>query len=137
MSDIALLSRWAFIVLRPIVRLLRATGVTEEIIHAQVNRALALHREDTIRGRFDAPMSQERVRTLGNVLASWSRSPDWAGADGLPRDLALDDGALRSFPALVAAHSPPYARHQTQCSRSSNSSATSYASPTGTRGCGC
>lgn len=106
MSDVTPLSRWAFAVLRPIVRLLSAAGVTEDIIHAQVNRALALHREDSIRGRLDAPMSQERVRALSNLLASWSRSPDWAGADGMPRDLALDDDALRSFPALVAAHSP-------------------------------
>jgi hypothetical protein len=106
MSEGASLSRWAFAVLRPIVRLLRAAGVTEEMIHAHVSRALALHRQDTVRGRLDAPMSQDRVRALGNLLASWSRSPDWAGADGMPRDLALGNEEPRSFPALVALQSP-------------------------------
>lgn len=106
MSDAARLSRWAFAVLRPIVRLLRAAGVTEDVIHAQVTRALALHRQDTIRGRMDAPMSQERVRTLSDLLGRWSRSPDWAGPDGMPRDLSLARDGPRSFPALVETLKP-------------------------------
>jgi hypothetical protein len=106
MSDVSLLSRWAFIVLRPIVRLLRAAGVTEEIIHAQVGRALALHRNDTIRGRLDGPVSQERARALGNLLSSWSRSPDWAGADGQPRELSLADDGPGGFAALAKTQLP-------------------------------
>lgn len=106
MSEGSALSRWAFGVLRPVVRLLRAAGLTEEAIHAQVIRALALHRQDTVRGRIDAPMSQDRVRALGNLLAAWSRTPDWAGADGMPRDLALADGAPHGFAALVANYLP-------------------------------
>lgn len=107
MSEASRLSRWAFAVLRPIVRLLRAAGVTEDVIHAQVTRALALHRQDTIRGRLDAPMSQEGVRTLSDLLGRWSRSPDWAGLDGMPRDLTLADDEPKSFPALVATMKPP------------------------------
>jgi len=106
MSEAARLSRWAFAVLRPIVRLLRAAGVTEEVIRAQVTRALALHRQDTIRGRLDAPMSQERVRGLSDLLGRWSRSPDWAGPDGMPRDLALTEDEPKGFPALVATLKP-------------------------------
>lgn len=112
MSEAARLSRWAFAVLRPIVRLLRAAGVTEEVIHAQVTRALALHRQDTIRGRLDAPMSQETVRGLSDVLGRWSRSPEWAGPDGMPRDLALADEEPKSFPALVGTMKPRMAANE-------------------------
>ena len=54
MSDGSPLSRWAFAVLRPVVRILRAAGVTEELILAHVQRALSLHRQDPVRGRIDA-----------------------------------------------------------------------------------
>jgi hypothetical protein len=103
MSDAVPLSRWAFAVLRPVVRLLRAAGVTEEIILAHVSRALALHRQDTVRGRLDAPMTQAHVRALGNLLARWSRSAEWAGADGMPRDLPIVAGEAGGFAELVAA----------------------------------
>ena len=105
MSEGSPLSRWAFGVLRPVVRLLRAAGLTEETIHAQVNRALALHRQDTVRGRIDAPMSQERVRALSNLLAAWSRTPDWAGTDGMPRDPPLSRRLVGGNRTRIAAGS--------------------------------
>jgi hypothetical protein len=101
MSDGSPLSRWAFAALRPIVRVLRAAGVTEELIIAHVQRALALHRQDPVRGRIDAPMSQTMVRSLSDLLGRWSRSPEWAGPDGMPRDLALQAGEPSGFPELV------------------------------------
>jgi len=101
MSDGSPLSRWAFAVLRPVVRILRAAGVTEELILAHVQRALSLHRQDPVRGRIDAPMSQGTVRALSDLLGRWSRSPEWAGPDGMPRDLALRAGEAPGFADLV------------------------------------
>lgn len=106
MSDGSPLSRWAFAVLRPVVRVLRAAGVTEDLIVAHVQRAIALHREDPVRGRLDAPMSQSMMRSLGDLIGRWSRSPDWAGPDGMPRDLALQSDEHPNFEDLVRTLEP-------------------------------
>ncbi|GEM_PF-6137789 len=89
--------RAIFDVLRPIVRVLRASGFAESAIRSAADQACRLYSETPVRGVW---LDQGRIAELVDVVMVWSRDPDFIDEAGLPRRLSVGGGAA-SFPALL------------------------------------
>ena len=73
-TNVSLLSKWVYGVLRPIVRILRSAGVSEASLLEGVKRASAQHDGDTKKGRLGSGSRYESLLALGSVTGAWARS---------------------------------------------------------------
>lgn len=94
-----------FNVLRPVVRILRLSGFTEEMIRSMLGRALRRYARCPVRGAWLESMhglglDRGRIIALMNVLRVWSQDPEFVDGNGQPKPLTLGGGA-GSFRALL------------------------------------
>lgn len=92
-------------VLRPVVRILRLSGYTEEMIRSALNRACRRYARSPVRGAWlesthGLGLDRARVITLMNVLRVWSQNPEFVDEKGQPKPVTLGDGP-GSFRALL------------------------------------
>jgi hypothetical protein len=105
-TNVSLLAEWTYAVLRPIVRILRAAGVSQASILEGVRRAVAQHAEDKPSGRIGSGTRFESVLALSAVAGSWARSSDWTDESGNARELSLRPEDTNGFAALVISVNP-------------------------------
>jgi hypothetical protein len=105
-TNVSLLSEWAYAMLRPIVRILRAAGVSQATIIEGVRRASAQHAEDKPSGRIGSGTRYESVLALGALTGTWGRSSDWTDESGNARELSLRHEDTDGFAALVRSVNP-------------------------------
>jgi hypothetical protein len=105
-TNVSLLSKWAYGVLRPIVRILRSAGVSQSLIVESVNRAGAQHDGDKPKGRLGSGSRYQSVLALGSVTGAWTRVPEWTDASGNARELSLRAEDPKGFSALVRSIDP-------------------------------
>lgn len=103
-----------FNVMRPVVRILRVSGFSEEEILKVVARACKLYARTPARGIWlDQPhglgLDQARITELMNLLRVWSQDPEFVDESGQPKRLSVSGGAS-SFQALL---------RKTKCSQAS------------------
>jgi hypothetical protein len=100
-TNVSLLSKWVYGVLRPIVRILRSAGVSEASLLEGVKRASAQHDGDTKKGRLGSGSRYESLLALASVTGAWARSSEWTDAAGNARELSLRKDDPKGFSALV------------------------------------
>jgi hypothetical protein len=105
-TNVSLLSEWAYAMLRPIVRILRAAGVSQATILEGVSRAVAQHADDKPSGRIGSGTRYESVLALSAVTGTWARSSDWTDESGNARELSLRNEDSDGFAALVRTVNP-------------------------------
>ena len=105
-TNVSLLSKWVYGVLRPMVRILRSAGVSEASLLEGVKRASAQHDGDAKKGRLGSGSRYESLLALGSVTGAWARSAAWTDASGHARDLSLRKEDPRGFAALVRSVDP-------------------------------
>jgi hypothetical protein len=105
-TNVSLLSEWAYAMLRPIVRILRAAGVSQATIVEGVRRAGAQHAADKPNGRIGSGTRYESVLALGAVTGAWGRSSDWTDGSGNARELSLLPEDTHSFVTLIRSVDP-------------------------------
>jgi hypothetical protein len=86
-----------FDVLRPVVRVLRASGFREEAIRSAAERACRLYAGSPDRS---VRVDYARIIGLARVVTTWARDPDFVDESGTPRTLGIEGGA-GSFGALL------------------------------------
>jgi hypothetical protein len=94
-----------FNVMRPVVRILRVSGFTEEEILSVVGHACKLYARSPARGIWldqthGLGLDQERITELMNLLRVWSQDPEFVDETGQPKRLSLENSA-GSFRALL------------------------------------
>ena len=109
--------RIIFDVIRPVVRILRVSGFSEEAIRSVVTRACKLYARSPARGMwleqaFGLGLDQARVTELMNLLRVWSQDPEFVDESGQPKRLSLD-GAVSSFKVLLRRAKCPLASRRT------------------------
>jgi len=97
--------RVVFDVMRPVIRILRVSGFSEEEIRAVVARACKLYARSPARGIWldqthGLGLDQARITELMNLLRVWSQDPEFVDDSGQPKRLRLESGA-GSFHALL------------------------------------
>lgn len=105
-TNTSLLLSWAYAVVRPIVRVLRAAGLTEAQITGCVAEAVRQHTADQTRGHLGSGTRRDTLTALAEITALWARSPDWTDSAGRPRELSLRPGDPKGFAALVHTAEP-------------------------------
>jgi hypothetical protein len=105
-TNFSLLTNWAYGVLRPVVRILRAAGISEASLLAGVKRASAQHDGDAITGRLGSGSRYESLLALSGVIGAWSRSSAWTDELGQARELSLRKDDPKGFAALVLSVNP-------------------------------
>ncbi len=105
-TNVSLLSEWAYGVIRPIVRILMAAGVSPANLIASVKRASLEHDADTKKGGLGSGSRYESRLALRLVTAAWVRSSAWTDDSGQPRELALRKDDPTGFVALVRSVDP-------------------------------
>jgi hypothetical protein len=105
-TNTSLLSTWAYRVLRPVVRVLRSAGVSDEQLLECVQRASNAHSDDAVRGRIGSGTRRDTLSALGEVTGCWARSARWTDASGRPRELSLRADDPQGFGALVQGSQP-------------------------------
>lgn len=105
-TNISLLSKWAYGVLRPIVRILRSAGVSEATLLEGVKRASAQHDGDAKLGRLGSGSRYESLLALGSITGAWTRSAAWTDDSGHARELSLRKEDPKGFVALVRTVDP-------------------------------
>jgi hypothetical protein len=105
-TNVSLLSKWVYGVLRPIVRILRSAGASEATILEGVKRASAQHDGDAQLGRLGSGSRYETLIALGSVTGAWARSPAWTDESGHARELSLRKEDPKGFAALVHSVDP-------------------------------
>src|SRR5215469_2575974 len=96
--------RVVFDVMRPVVRILRVSGFSEEEIRSEVARACKLYARSPARGIWldqthGLGLDQARITELMNLLRVWSQDPEFVDESGQPKRLSLDSAG--SFRALL------------------------------------
>jgi hypothetical protein len=89
--------RAVFDVLRPVIRVLRASGFAEDVIRSAAERACRRYTDSPSRGVW---LDHIRFTELAGAVVAWTRDPDFLNEAGLPRKLDLDGGS-RSFRGLL------------------------------------
>jgi hypothetical protein len=105
-TNVSLLSKWVYGVLRPIVRILRSAGVSEASLLEGVKRASAQHDGDVKKGRLGSGSRYESLLALSSVVGAWTRSSAWTDDLGHARELSLRKEDPRGFAALVRSVDP-------------------------------
>jgi hypothetical protein len=105
-TNVSLLSKWAYGVLRPVVRILRSAGVSEASLLAGVKRASAQHDGDEKKGRLGSGSRYESLLSLSGVVGAWARSSAWTDDLGHARELSLRKEDPKGFAALVRSVDP-------------------------------
>ncbi len=105
-TNLSLLSKWVYGVLRPIVRILRSAGVSEASIIEGVKRANAQHDGDAKLGRLGSGSRYESLLALGSITGAWARSSAWTDDSGHARELSLRKEDPKGFAALVRSIDP-------------------------------
>jgi hypothetical protein len=105
-TNVSLLSKWVYGVLRPIVRILRSAGVSESGLLEGVKRASAQHDGDAKRGRLGSGSRYETLLALSSVTGAWARSSAWTDDSGHARELSLRKEDPKGFAALVRSVDP-------------------------------
>src|ERR1700688_2983577 len=105
-TNVSLLSKWVYGVLRPIVRILRSAGVSEASLVEGVKRASAQHDGDAKKGRLGSGSRYETLLTLAPVTGAWARSSAWTDDSGHVRELSLRKEDPKGFAALVHSVDP-------------------------------
>jgi len=100
-TNVSLLSEWVYGVIRPVVRILRSAGVTQQSLLEAVERASLEHDGDAKKGRLGSGSRYESRLALASVTAAWARSAAWTDEAGQPRELALGKDAPQGFVDLV------------------------------------
>jgi len=96
-SEIEGQTRLVFQVLRPVVRLLKACGVSEAAITAAVARAFRRYARSAVRGVW---LDQSSYRQLAEIVMLWARDPEFIDERGSPKKLGVK-GANSSFRRLL------------------------------------
>lgn len=94
-----------FQVMRPVVRILRVSGFSEQEILSEVSRACRLYASTPARGIWldkthGLGLDQARITELMNLLRVWSQNPEFVDESGQPKRLSVDSG-VGSFQALL------------------------------------
>jgi hypothetical protein len=105
-TNVSLLSGWAYAALRPVVRILRAAGVAQGDIVDGVKRACAEHTLDKPTGRLGSGTRYQSMLALAAVTSAWARSPEWTDISGGARELSLRKDDAKGFAGLVRSVSP-------------------------------
>ncbi len=97
--------RIVFDVMRPVVRILRVSGFSEEEILSVVARCCKLYARSPARGIWldqthGLGLDQARITELMNLLRVWSQDPEFVDESGQPERLTIEGGA-GSFRALL------------------------------------
>ena len=100
-TNVSLLSKWVYGVLRPVVRILRSAGVSEASLLESVKRASAQHDGDARKGRLGSGSRYESLLAVGGVIGAWARSSAWTDELGHARELSLRKDDPKGFAALV------------------------------------
>jgi hypothetical protein len=106
MTNVSLLSGWAYSALRPIVRILRAAGVSQSVILDGVKHACTQHAADKPSGRLGSGTRYQSMLALAAVTSAWARSAQWTDESGNALELSLRGEDAKSFSRLVLAVSP-------------------------------
>jgi len=85
-SEIEGQTRLVFEVLRPVVRLLKACGLSESAITAAVGRAFRRYARSAVRGVW---LDQGSYRQLADIVMLWARDPEFIDDRGVPKKLAV------------------------------------------------
>jgi hypothetical protein len=83
--------------LRPIMRILKRSGISDRIILEAVSTVCRQHRTEPTYG---IACDSARVRALADILMVWAREPEFIDERGLPMDLNVDQ-AYPSFDDLL------------------------------------
>jgi len=86
-----------FDVLRPIVRILKASGIEEPAVHAAVGSAYRRYRHSPIRGVW---LDRSHFMELVNIVMTWARDPEFIDEAGSPMKLSVRSGP-HSFASVV------------------------------------
>ena len=105
-TNVSLLSKWVYGVIRPMVRILRAAGVSEATLLDSIKRASLEHDGDTQKGRLGSGSRYESRLALASVTAAWVRSSAWTDQAGQPRALTLRKEDPKGFVELVRSCNP-------------------------------
>jgi hypothetical protein len=89
--------RVVFDVLRPVFRVLRASGFGEDVIRSAADQACRCCADTPTRGVW---LDHAHFTELAEVIAGWTRDPDFIDDAGLPKKLDLGSGA-GSFASLA------------------------------------
>lgn len=105
-----------FNVIRPIVRILRVSGFSQEEILSECARACKLYARTLARGIWldkthGLGLDQSRITELMNLLRVWSQNPEFVDESGQPKRLDLDAGA-GSFQELLRRAKCSLPRHR-------------------------
>ena len=97
-------NRVVFDVMRPVVRILRVSGFSEQEIRSVVARACKLYARSPARGIWldqthGLGLDQARITELMNLLRAWSQDPEFVDQSGQPKRLSLEGAG--SFRALL------------------------------------
>jgi hypothetical protein len=74
-------------ILKPLIRLLKASGVSDTSISEAVDTACRLHGKERVRG---VNLDFERYCALADVVMMWARDPEFIDDRGLPKRLNTD-----------------------------------------------
>ena len=97
LRDVYAVEQGAYHVMRPIVRVLRACGLSQTGLLSAVRRASARYTKSPVKGVW---IEDERNLELADVVMIWARDVDFIDESGQPLKLNLR-GSGKSFPELL------------------------------------
>lgn len=91
----------AYRTLRPLSRLLLASGLTAAELRALLERAIREHGRETVRGNWQEDAFETLLGSAAEVVSTWRQGVRWLDAHGEPRPLTLTRAGTGSFAELV------------------------------------
>jgi hypothetical protein len=91
----------AYRALRPLSRLLLASGLTATELRALLDKALREHGREKIRGTWRDDAFETLLGTAAEVVSTWRQGVRWLDAHGEPRPLTFTRTGSGSFAELV------------------------------------
>lgn len=92
--------------LRPLLRVLLASGLTPVELKALLARGLREHRKEALRGQWQDNAFENLMGAAAAVASTWRQGVRWLDAQGEPRALSLTRAGTGSFADLVKEASP-------------------------------
>jgi hypothetical protein len=92
--------------LRPLLRILIASGLTASDLKAMLTRGLREHRKESLRGEWQDDAFENLLGVAAAIVSTWRQGVRWLDKDGEPRTLTLSRAGTGSFADLVKEAAP-------------------------------
>lgn len=99
-------SALAYRSLRPLLRILIASGLTAGELKAMLRRALREHRKESVHGEWQESAFENLLGAAAAIASTWRQGVRWLDEHGEPRTLTLTRAGTGSFAELVKEASP-------------------------------